>query len=62
MPFDFQLTDDQVALLGCFLAIGASLLLMSLSFHARQIQEPQETTAQANAIKLPIPQENRKAA
>jgi hypothetical protein len=33
MDLNFQLTDDQVALLGCLAAIAVSFLLMSLSYH-----------------------------
>ncbi|MCA9042757.1 MAG: hypothetical protein KDA69_00470 [Planctomycetaceae bacterium] len=64
MPFDFQLTDDQFAVLGCLIAIGASFVLMSLSYHANP--ENSEEKSEAPEIKrLPVPQvqaDERKAA
>ncbi|MEZ5941880.1 MAG: hypothetical protein R3C18_10835 [Planctomycetaceae bacterium] len=64
MPFDIQLTDDQFALLGCLIAIGASFVLMSLSYHANPANK--EEAAEAPSVKkLPLPQiqaEERKAA
>ncbi len=63
MPFDFQLTDDQVALLGCLFAMGASFALMSLSFHANSQHKRDNEEGEVKSLPLPAGRSNeRKAA
>jgi hypothetical protein len=42
-----NLTDDQTALLGCFVALLASGTLMSLSYYLGQVSRPRRTLSPA---------------
>lgn len=62
MDFLFQLTDDQIALLGCFGAIAVSMLLMSLSYHSNPDNKPaQEESLQSIPLRRSS-QDDRRAA
>lgn len=61
MPFDFQLTDDQVALLGCFIAVAASMVLMSLSFHGNP-ENKGETGPDIRTLPMPTAKREQKKA
>lgn len=59
----FQLTDDQIALLGCMGAIAVSMLLMSLSYHANPANKAATEEERLQSIPLRTKQSSeRKAA
>lgn len=61
MPFQFQLTDDQFALLGCLLAVAGSMLLMSFSYRSNPALQKNNNQQQGTAPVLAARQDRRAA-
>ena len=47
MDFLSAFTDDQIALIGCVLALGTAFAVMSLTWNVRQAIQPKDAAASA---------------
>lgn len=60
-----QLTDDQMALVGCLGALGAGMALLSLSFHSNPANKPASSNNESPAVarqQSPNEEQRRRAA